>query len=366
MERAPFEQFVAVAESKSISIEKDVVERITENSSKFDREVTATRAYTPEEIKKAWQIREWKIGDTTIKAIGVSHVPETFLEYRQEIEKAIQESDVVVNEFAPEAIGLYDKESAPRLRGIKSKLNEHYNLEQLRQAYLTYEREWNIGTFHHEVELLVAKYGKDMATADLTFSKDSEGLMQSDSFFTYAAEKVSERIARFKKGGLYGSAAAIGITSLGVFLDELRKPISRRKFLSLGLMAGAAALAGVTPKLTETPPRTENKPLTQKQVFDKFELQKLRDARLAEAIWRLTEAGYKNIAFIYGTMHLKRVEDYLNDPKKGAKELEAGKEVIQRNNPDSFRLYRISEGSNHSEKFVASEKKVWKRVPVGK
>jgi len=52
-----------------------------------------------------WQTREWKIGDTIIQAIGVNHVPETFLEFRQEIEQAIQESDVVVNEFAPEALG---------------------------------------------------------------------------------------------------------------------------------------------------------------------------------------------------------------------------------------------------------------------
>lgn len=361
------EQFSGVTENRVESREKEVFEKIAEHSRRFDKETTETRTYPPEEIREAWQTREWKIGDTTIQAIGASHVPETFLEFRQEIEKAIQESDVVVNEFAPEALGLYDKSSADRLRGIKSKFNENYNLEQLRQAYMKYERPWNLGLFHHEVELLTAKYGKDMATADLTFSKEPEALLQDGYLYAYGAEQTAEQTALLKKVGLYTGAAALGIAGSSRFIGELQKPMSRRKFLKLGLMAGAAAIAGVTPKITETPPQTAVKKSMEMQgKSDDEQLVMLRDPKLAEALQQLSKAGYKKIAFIYGTGHLKRVEEYLNAPEKGARELATSKEVIERNNPDAFRVYRLSEGDNSSEKFVASEKKVWKRIALAK
>lgn len=347
--------------------EKDIFERVEEHSRKFDKETTDRRVYPSSEIKEAWQTREWKIGDTTIRALGVSHVPETFLEYRQEIEKAIQGSDVVVNEFAPEALGFYDKEAAPRLKKIKSSFNEGYDLEQLRQAYLKYERPWNLGVFHHEVELLAAKHGKDMALADLTFSKDPEASLQDSYLYAYGAEQTAEQTAMLKKVGLYAGAAALGVAGLKGFVSELQKPMSRRKFLKLGLMAGVAAIAGVTPKITETPPKTAVKKSTETQaISDDQQLEMLRDPKLADALQRLVAAGYKNIAFIYGTGHLKRVEEYLNNPERGAKELESGKAVIEHHNPDAFRIYRLADGENTSEKFVASDKKVWRRMLLEK
>lgn len=60
------------------------------------------------------------------------------------------------------------------------------------------------------------------------------------------------------------------------------------------------------------------------------------------------------------------MEEYLSTPKKGASELATSQEVIERNNPDAFRVYRLSEGENSSDKFVVSEKKVWKRIPLAK
>jgi hypothetical protein len=232
---------------------------------------------------------------------------------------------------------------------------------------MKYERPWNLGLFHHEVELLAAKHGKDMATADLTFSKDPEALLQDGYLYAYGAEQTAEQTALLKKAGLYTGAAAIGVAGLSSFIGELKKPMSGRKFLKLGLMAGAAAIAGVTPKITETPPQTAVKKSMETQgKSDDEQLVMLRDPKIAEALQQLSKSGYKKIAFIYGTGHLKRVEEYLSMPEKGASELAAGKEVIERNNPDAFRVYRFSEGDNPSEKFVASEKKVWKRIPLAK
>ena len=85
------EQFIGVAKSAAESLGKDVFEKVSEHSIKFDKEITETRVYSKEEVRERWQTREWKIGDTIIQAIGVSHVPETFLEFRQEIEQAIHQ-----------------------------------------------------------------------------------------------------------------------------------------------------------------------------------------------------------------------------------------------------------------------------------
>lgn len=359
MERFSVEQSARLVEGA----EGVDVEAITEHSRKFDKHIAETAEYPPEAIREAWQVREWKIGEARILAIGVSHVPETFLEYRQELERAIRESDVVVNEFAPEALGMYDTETGKRLRSVRSRFNENYNLEQLRQAYLKYERSWNLGVFHHEVELLAAKYGKDMALADLTFSKDPEVLLQDDNLYAYGAEEVEEHKAALKKRGLYAGAAALGVIGLGSFLAELKKPMSRRKFLKLGLVAGAAAVAGATPKITETPPRTAvSRGAKGEGVNDQRQMTKMCDLKLAESLKRLTGSGYQKIVFIYGTRHINGVGEYLGDQQKMTGDLALLGDSMERSNPDAFRLYRLSPGENNSERFAASKSAAWKRI----
>lgn len=36
--------------------------------------------------------------------------------------------------------------------------------------------------------------------------------------------------------------------------------------------------------------------------------------------------------------------------------------LIESNNPDAFRVYRLTADDNKSERFVASEKMVWKQI----
>jgi hypothetical protein len=346
---------------------KEIFKRVANHSDEFDRHISETRLFSQEEIIEAWQVREWKIGDTTVKAIGVSHVPETFLEFRQQIEKSIEESDVVVNEFAPEALGFYDQESTINLRSTKSRFNNNYNLEELRQAYLVYERQYNLGLFHHEIELLAAKYGKDMAIADLSLSKSPEAFLQSHFLYAYGAEQIEEREAALKKMGLYAGSVALGMAGLSNFLKELETEtptISRRQFLKLGISAGAAiALAQATPKIVEAPQLTTLKETEEQEgLSDDEQIEMLRDPKLADALLRLSESGYKKIAFIYGTDHLKIVEAFLDNPGERNHELTTNQELIERNNPDAFRVYHLTSGENKSERFVASEKMVWKQI----
>ncbi|NTW45874.1 MAG: TraB/GumN family protein [Candidatus Moranbacteria bacterium] len=342
------------ATGKSIEKGSDFFGRIEEHSRAFDRETADTRKRSRDEIREHWRETEWKIGDTTVHAIGVMHVPETFLEYRKEIENAIKESDIVVNEFAPEALGLYDKESVPHLQRTASLFNEHYNLEQLRQIYLKNEREWNTGMFHHEIELLTAKYDKDMALMDLNMTKDCEDLLQGSSLYAHAAEQSDENAATLKKLGLYAGAAA------SVAGAVAQKPMSRRKFLRLALLGTGATIAGITPKLTETPPQTAIK--KEMSMEDKRVGMVLRDLQIADSLQRLAGLGYKNITFIYGVGHLSGVGKHLHNPEEFRNMLDEKKEQLHACNSDAFRIYRLADGENTSEKFVASDKKVWKRI----
>jgi len=370
MERFKIEQPISPTEKGP---EEDIFERVTKHSREFDKQIRESRGYTEKEIREAWRVEEWKVADTTIKAIGVIHAPETFLEFRNEIEKAIQESDIVVNEFTPEALGLYDKRQAPRLMAVKSKFNENYNLEQLRQAYLKFERPWNIGVFHHEIELLAAKYNKDMACVDLINNKNPESLLQDSYLYAFGAEEVEERKAVLKRLGLYGTSAALGLAGLSSLLSELKEPMTRRKFLKIGLLGAAAVIAGVTPKITETPPRTAlDKEILEVQKDEEAQkaqgkserdlISSLRDPQIADSLKKLSESGYKKILFIYGRRHLKPVKEYLDNPEKCRRELSTHKKVIERYNPDTFRIYRLSPGENNSERFVASKEMIWKRV----
>lgn len=343
--------------------ERTVFDRVNELSRAFDRETAGTRRkeVSPQEVKEAWQTREWRIGDTVVRALGVSHVQETFLEFRPQIDEAIAKSDVVVNEFAPEAQGLYDQKRAASLRDKTSRFNEKYTLEQVRQAYIQSERSSNLGAFHHEVEMVTAKYGKDMAVADLMFAKDAEEFLQFSHSHTKQAEEIDARKDGLKRAGALAGALAVGMGGVGVAVsDPDKRLLSRRKLLGMAAAAAGMAAAGTLPSLIETPPSVA------KQFQNELEYipdgVRMRDAKLAESLQKLAQAGYKNIAFIYGTEHLEGVEGYLADPVKLQRDLARFKGAMEQMNPDPFRVYRLAPGENNSEKPVAAPGKVWQRV----
>ncbi|NTW14584.1 MAG: TraB/GumN family protein [Candidatus Moranbacteria bacterium] len=358
MERFPF---------PSIEHIPTTSERVTGHSREFDRESESKRKFPSEQIRSNMETRHWKIGASDINAIGTMHVPETFLEFRSEIESAIRESDIVVVEYAPEAQGMYDRDTASHLSAIPSPSNPAYNLEQVRQTAIGHEREWNIGIFHHELELLAAKYGKDLACADLNYSMDPEEYLKESEMDQQAVEEDAAESAKLKRLGLYGAAAAAGATALGMGKKtEAASNMSRRNFLRLGLLAGAGLIFGVTPKLTETPKRSERTDdgPTPESISEEMRWNALRDAHIADALHRLADAGYKKITLIYGTAHIKFIEQNLLQRERSKNVMKAGESLVKKRNPDSFRVYELEDGPNDSEKFVADPHKVWRRKRV--
>jgi len=360
-------------------ISKEIFERITKHSQELDKEITQDPLFSKEEIEKNWRKEEWQIGETKIEAIGVVHVPEIFLYKREEIEKTIQESDIVVSEFTPEALGMYDKTQDKHLKNIKSRFNEHYNLAELRKAYLRFENSKVLrsGVFYHEIELLTAKYGKDLACFDFEWSQTPERLLQDHFIYAKAAEELADLKARFKKTGLYGGTFITGLAGLAGLLKDLKlkKPISRRTFLKMGLVGVAGLVVGVTPEITKTPPKKAEKiakeeaekeaekikrgEITKRQLFDI-----LRNLSTADSLSKLPELGYKKITLIYGVNHLKEIKWALDNPEKRKEFLFSPEiqQLIKKHNPDYFKIFKLSPGKNHSEKFVASKDLVWKRI----
>jgi dTDP-glucose pyrophosphorylase len=338
---------------------EDIQKKITEHSIQFDKETEKTRIYPEEEIEKSFQIKEWQIGETKIKAIGVAHVPETFLKYRKEIENSIEKSDVVINEFAPEALGFYSKNNYRIFKNIKSKINPNYNLQQLLDTYLKFERQSNQGIFHHEIELLVAKYNKEMAVIDLN-AKNAEQALQSEDYFINLQEELDKNKKTLQKLGLDITAITMIIGGLENFLKEFKKPISRRKFLKLGLIIGGTSILGINNKEIFQNNQNENKVV--EKINEELMLANLRDVIIADSLQKLSKMGYKNITIIYGSKHLDRIEYYLKNENVVQNIIELKKEFIKKYNPDYFKIYKLTEGENDSIKFTASKNKVWKRI----
>ncbi|MFA7216508.1 MAG: hypothetical protein WC095_00785 [Candidatus Paceibacterota bacterium] len=362
-----FEQFNDSNENK-----ENIFEKVSQHSIEFDNEIKENPLYTQEEIEASFKIENWKFNETEIVAIGVSHVPETFLYFRDKIEESIKNSDIIINEFAPEAQGVYSKGQIEELKKIRSKYNENYNLEQLRQMYLKYERVSNMGVFHHEVELLAAKYGKEMATADIRWSKNTEGILQDDYFFSKMAEENDQKIANLKKLGLYTGSIALTLSGVAKFIKDFKEPISRRSFLEgMFLSVTGLAVAVSADKLTESPPQTTMEKVEEENVnFRKGMMtERARDLKLARSIQELSMGGHRKIAFIYGVNHLDYVKRYLDDIYNPYIDTEDNlyidpeeyNSIISEVNSDSFKIYELVEGENDSEMFKASDKMKWSR-----
>ncbi|MCH7730874.1 twin-arginine translocation signal domain-containing protein, partial [Patescibacteria group bacterium] len=135
-------------------------------------------------------------------------------------------------------------------------------------------RYMGIGSFHHEVELLTAKHNKDLACADLQFTKKPEDFFQDSFSFQYAAERARERVAVLKRLGLYTTAAYVGLKGLSGLFSKQKKPISRRGFLKdVGLTTVGLSVGAAIPEMTKvsrTPIENLRGDITKQKLRDPF------------------------------------------------------------------------------------------------
>lgn len=350
---------------------------------KIVEEAEKNPIYTQGEVEKAWQKRVWKIGESEVVALGVLHVPETLVYYLKDIDEAIKESSIVLTEFAPEALGIYDSSTKEKLENIKSVFNPNYNLEELRQIYLKKERISGMGVFHHAIELIAAKYGKPIAIDDLTWSRDQVDFFQNSYLYARWAEEIKKREAETNQ--LIASTAGTVLAGTALFdffnnflkyflnkeessMSQEESSMSRREFLKKAAIVGAgAAIASLGPKIFKSPPEMAEEKSTEGQTLESLieeqRIQILRDAKIADTLEQLSKK-YEKIVIIYGSAHLDRIEYFLNNPEERRSVLEEGRGLIEKYNPDSFRIYTLQDGQNTSDESipVASKNIVWKCV----
>ncbi|GIW65299.1 MAG: hypothetical protein KatS3mg093_278 [Candidatus Parcubacteria bacterium] len=235
-------------------------------------------------------------------------------------------------------------------------------MQQLLDAYLKFERQSNQGIFHHEIELLIAKYNKKMAVIDLN-AKNAEQALQNEEYFINLQEELDKNKKILQELGLDITAITMIIGGLENFLKEFKKPISRRKFLKLGLIAGGATILGINnQEIIKKSSKTSNDNDVKNQLKEQLMLENLRNIVIVDSLKKLSAIGYKNITIIYGSKHLNNIEYYLNKESEVDYILKVNKQLIEKYNPDYFKIYELKDGINDSIKFTASKNKVWERI----
>jgi hypothetical protein len=365
---------------------EEISNRVTQHSQEFDRITREKQQERLSRIENAREVshgtyveQEWVVGDCEVMAIGVSHIPETFLEFRQRIEQAIENSDIVVTEVTPEADGWYSKAVHEELHNTPCQFNRAISLEDVRRDITPYVEKAD--GFFHEVELLTAKYGKDLASVDLVSSRDIRDALQSADFYSIVAHDAEDKKAALKRLMVLG----IGVAGATAGAHMVRKSIeqqngaegqpavgklNRRTFLGAAAVAGSiAAGVGGTELVRNKTGEEFMDEFSQQEgnletYFEEMYLQELpaRDAYAAESIAHVAELGYKKITVIYGAGHMKGIKKFLDNPKLRAKTLEQYGSIIEKRSPDSCKIYKLDEGRNDSEEFVASEDMIWYRA----
>ncbi len=300
-------------------------------------QISADRKSSRLETWDGWKEFKWHVNDAEVNAVGVAHVPETLLDYREQLEHAIADADVVVTEFAPEAAGFYEP------------VTELHNQDDVKQVvlqnkldqYVINERKQNIGIFHHDIELLAAKYNKPLLCADMDYSRTPE---------EYFTGEDNEQIAPHSSSAV---GLLKGVEAVTAAVPILPKKVNRRNFLKV---AAPAAVGLAAAAYAHHEKHKDDSPVT-------VEAFAVRDIVLAISLRQLSRK-YKKVCVIYGSGHLPVVEYYLKHPDKLAEAYARNKERIDYHNPDPYRLYKLTPGHNKSTRaFVPSNNKVWQRQP---
>lgn len=186
-------------------------------------QIAADRKVSKLDTWRDWKEVNWPVNEAKVHGVGVAHVPETLLDYRDRLEHAIADAEVVVTEFAPEAAGFYEPVTKLDNHNVADKPVLQDKLDQ----YVRDERNKNIGIFHHDIELLAAKYNKPLVCADVSYSRTPE---------EYFMAADSEQIADL--GGAH-TGVLKGAETVAAAAAVLPKKFSRRSFLRVAVPAAA-------------------------------------------------------------------------------------------------------------------------------
>ncbi len=269
-------------------------------------------------------------GKVNIDFVGVTHEPETLLEYRDQIESAILNSDLVVLERSPDAMGTGDLSPSELAEGGINMFGGEI--------------------FYKELERLAAKHGKRILHIDPMKTVPLEG----GKYYDIPLDRSDQEIKGLhSKVGIAGVTPAVALTVKGI-VGDIRKlikeglpqedknesdssAVSRRTFLKGAVYAGAVAtganaiINGTNVGYYKGVPKTIL-----------HGTQDYRDVIAADSVDQLEQSFTKsiNVAMIYGAAHKAGIRTYLENPNLRKAKRELYGELDEVANPE-IRLYEF-------------------------
>lgn len=282
-------------------------------------------------------------GKMRIDFIGVTHEPETLLQYRDQIESAILNADLVVLERSPDDVGTGDLSPTELADGSV----EIFGGE----------------IFYKEMERLAAKHGKRILHIDPMKTVPIQGGKYYDIPLAQSEKEMKDLHGKIGVAGMVPATALLVNGLVGDIRKFIREgalkedreqsflpAMNRRTFLK-GAVYGTAALAGADAIINASDSgyyRGAPKAIL-------HGTQDYRDVIAADGIDKLEQSLTKSIsvAMIYGASHQEGIRTYLDNPNLRKTKRGLYKELDEVAHPE-IRLYAFqkSRESRHGGKWV--------------
>lgn len=268
--------------------------------------------------------REASVQGQSVRLLGVVHVPETLLQYRDRIEHSIANSSALVLEGAPEISGLYAAAFEQEIE--QTFVQKGHTEREAKEWYRTNVLE-NAGlVFFHEMEQLAKKYGVPVVVADPYSGPDrmkklvTEGLDEETDALRLRAAKMENGIALAWGGSLLAGLAFLGQSfhrrEQARVRGHVNAQLSRRSFLTGS--AALAATAALTPTTYSIEQETEALPSYNSAITDLagYGFDDYRNIETLRAFEGFADShrSQKPVTWIYGDRHVPALERYMRYP----------------------------------------------------
>ncbi|MDB4992339.1 MAG: hypothetical protein JWL75_584 [Parcubacteria group bacterium] len=246
--------------------------------------------------------------------MGVSHIPETFLLRRKELELAIANAGVIVLEGAPELAALYGE---PYKDELRQKFKAEGKSAAEAEAWIKQNFEDpNFNPFFHELEQLAKKHKKSVITIDphSGIGRTNYRTLREDGTVDDALTGRSDNVNVGVQGAWAASVALGGYVALSHEREKQSsssdEPVqmSRRKFLT-GLAAGVGA-AALTPTAIAN---LGDASMLESVSYDVIDYRNTAVARGIDAYTKKHKVDGP-VTLFYGKNHANGLERYLKNP----------------------------------------------------
>ena len=277
-------------------------------------------------------------GNLDIQFVGVHHIVETIAAYREAIEQAIADADIVVLEASIETSGEALRSGESYLNTVQSSGSDRAVMMHFPQYRL---HENSSGAFFSETENIARKHRKQIVVCDplsdqrmlqSAVAVELQGGIPHDERLSQLNEQIREysKIAAALGAGVSAGAAVAGPTEasarggLKILFERYKassseeKKESRRSFLKRGAVyaAGYGIGSKVIEKAEANVDVINHKGKDDQEKFTQYNEIDFRDVSVATGLDQLSRGFTKKmkVAIVYGDYHRNGIRQYLENP----------------------------------------------------